>query len=137
VFVDWPYDPRRRDQNVLDVAVDPAGLLWVSTLDTIWVISGPPPVSADPEVRLAALSVAPNPFSSSSVVRIPGGVTLDRLEILDASGRRLREWNGPLRSSLVWDGRDRDGHEVPAGIYWFRAGSSGAVTVRRVVRLTP
>lgn len=137
VFVSWPPVSGQPPENVLDVTVGRDGRLWVSTNDTIWLIEGPPPVSSGPSIVGSRLEVAPNPFLDMARVRIPTGMTLDRLEILDASGRRLREWNGPLSGVISWNGRDRDGRDVPAGVYWIRALGSGRVAVKRIARLRP
>jgi len=36
--------------------------------------------------------------------------------------------------ALVWDGRDRDGHEAGAGIYFVRVSVPGTRFTRRIVR---
>jgi len=47
-----------------------------------------------------------------------------RLEVRDASGRRIRQWSGALRAgdtalriSVAWDGRSEDGSALQAGLY--------------------
>lgn len=80
---------------------------------------------------LASFRVTPTPFSGTLGVFAPGA---GRVQVLDASGRRVRELataGGPVQ----WDGRDEAGGAAPAGLYFVRfTGTAGSAT-RRVVRL--
>jgi len=42
---------------------------------------------------------------------------------------------GPTARSLVWNGRDGAGREVPSGIYWIRVTSGARTWNRSVIRL--
>lgn len=60
-----------------------------------------------------------------------------RVEVIDAGGRVLRTLFATAgEASIVWDGRDEEGHSVPVGAYWFRArgasGWNGAIAFRRL-----
>ncbi len=80
---------------------------------------------------LATFRVAPTPFTGTLTVVAPGS---GRVQVLDASGRRVRELV-TAGGELHWDGRDDSGGRTPAGLYFVRySGSRGSVT-RRVVRL--
>jgi YVTN family beta-propeller protein len=80
-------------------------------------------------------ALTPNPFTTSLAIRFPAGTVLERVDVLDLAGRRVRRWNGPVKGTVVWDGRDARGREAPAGIYMVRGvWASGAFT-SRVVRL--
>ena len=88
--------------------------VWVPALDTI--------------VQLGA----PRPNPSHGTIHIPvDGVTA--VTVFDVAGHRIRT----LRSSgdsdlIVWDGRDRDGRDVAAGMYFLRATRGSVTATRRV-----
>jgi subtilisin family serine protease len=80
---------------------------------------------------LATFRVTPTPFTGSLGVFAPGA---GRVQVLDASGRRVRELTtagGPVQ----WDGRDADGGPVAAGLYFVRFTGAAGTATRRVVRL--
>ena len=88
-----------------------------------------PPVII-PRVTMLGLA-SPNPFSRSAAIAFDlaqGGRV--QLDIYSVDGRRVRALADGMRDagqySLVWDGRDADGHNVAAGLYYVRfvAGSS-------------
>ncbi len=76
----------------------------------------------------------PNPFvgQTSLLVALPRAANL-RIDIIDASGRRVRElltdWLPAGLHARHWDGRDADGRRAPGGVYYCRirsdAGSAG------------
>jgi hypothetical protein len=69
---------------------------------------------------------APNPARGSARLRYdvpePGGAL--ELSVYDVTGRRVRAlWNGSQAAGshvVWWDGRDDQGHALPAGIYLVR-----------------
>ena len=65
----------------------------------------------------------PNPFNPSTTIRFDLPVATDvHLAVYDLLGREVaRLVDGQLGAGhhqQVWDGRDRDGHAVPTGIYF-------------------
>lgn len=96
------------------------------------VLDVPPP-------REEALSVriAPNPSPGRVVFTLAHAAGPVRVRILDPAGRQLalldRGNAGTSDGSLVWDGRDRDGHRVAAGLYLARVESAGHTLTRRLV----
>ena len=62
-----------------------------------------------------------------------------RLDIFDVSGKRLctlvDEDLGPGTRAVTWDGTARDGRPFPAGIYFAKLSSNGAVSTRKFVRV--
>lgn len=91
--------------------------------------SGPAPV------RLAQNS--PNPVVAATTIRFvlsnPADATL---ELFDASGRRVRQLvAGPLQSGaheIAWDGRDDLGHDLGAGVYFYRLRAGAFEQSRRL-----
>ena len=80
----------------------------------------------------------PTPFASSSLVAYElYTATNVRLVVYDAQGRSVRTLvratQMPGSYSVSWDGRDDGGHQVSAGVYWYRLqGAGGGQTVRTV-----
>jgi hypothetical protein len=63
-----------------------------------------------------------------------------RLSVLDASGRVVRKlWTGVIgpgqHMAAAWDGRDRDGRVMPAGLYWIALRGGKNVAALRVISL--
>lgn len=83
------------------------------------------------------LAAGPNPargivWADATLPRAASG----RLEVLDASGRRIRLLvDGRLAAGaqrFTWDGRRDDGGQVAAGVYFMRLVADGAWRSRRV-----
>jgi hypothetical protein len=72
------------------------------------------------------LRVSPNPFSSTTVIKISSKfkVQSSKFKVFDASGRLIRdlseEINGKSKVSLKWDGRDFNDKPVGPGLYFLR-----------------
>ena len=99
----------------------------------LYPVADPVAVGDLPTAR--GMTVAPNPFSASLAMRCPPGTVLERLEVLDLGGRRVRHWDGPLGEAAVWDGRDDHGRAVGAGVYLLRGAAVGRSFESRVVKL--
>ena len=67
------------------------------------------------------LSAWPLPFRSQLNLRIDTAGT-HQLEIVDASGRRIRRLGVTTdgQTPVTWDGRDARGRQVPSGVYFVR-----------------
>lgn len=81
----------------------------------------------------------PQPFREqvSVPVRIRGEIAF-HLEILDAAGRRVRILHSGEQQGdrvFTWDGRDRAGRELPAGMYIARLHADGIVHQQMLIRL--
>jgi len=122
---------------VLDVTVGPDGEIWAGGPGSIMrlypVEENTTGVGDPPPTR--GMTAAPNPFSASVALRCPSGTVLERLEVLDLGGRRVRRWNGPPGEAAVWDGRDDHGRVAPAGVYLVRGAAAGRTFESRVVKL--
>jgi len=91
--------------------------------------------------EVSLLPVLPNPARERCLIRFRGRRSFEaRIALWDAQGRSVRtlgEGSYPAGlHRLAWDGRDDRGRGLPAGVYFCRLRSSGAVSEQRVV-LTP
>ena len=73
----------------------------------------------------------PNPFNPTTTIVYRVEQTMDvRLEIYDASGRRVRRLvngsrPGPARYEVVWNGCNDDGRGVASGVYYVQLVTPG------------
>ena len=80
----------------------------------------------------------PNPFNPLTTIQFeipsPGWV---RVAIYDAAGREVAiladDRRGTGRYSTVWDGRDRNGRDLPSGVYFVRMMVDNFSTTRKAV----
>ena len=98
-----------------------------------------PVVDAPPSPLRARLRAWPNPFNPRVTIAWEGNVSAwsprDELEIVDVRGRvvaRLRGARDAAGVRYVWDGRDRSGRQVAAGVYWARVTVAGEAAVVKV-----
>lgn len=125
------------DAHVLDVTQGPDGRIWFSTFDQIWRVLEPAngPVSVAPVGIDGDLTIVPNPSAGSVSFGLTGTRAFDGLEIVDASGRRIRSWSGPLAGTVAWDGSTANGRRAATGVYWVRAMRDGRRITQRMVRI--
>ena len=101
-----------------------------------WYLSGQLSVPGPPLGSEFRLALSPNPARGEVAFSFtPEAQREWRLEILDPSGRRVRELargvGGPGAVSLRWDGRDATGAQVRSGIFWVRVTSGERQESRR------
>jgi flagellar hook assembly protein FlgD len=87
-----------------------------------------------------AMQGAPNPFRASTSLRLSLPTSgMVELTVLDVSGRSVRElahaWMPAGAHLIAWDGTDRDGRTVPAGVYLTRLKVGTASVTQRIVRI--
>ncbi len=98
-----------------------------------------PPVITPPEVpaEVPAISAYPNPFSDKIEVFFDIDIRqIIVMEIYDSFGKKIRDKKILLnegRRSVVWDGKDYEGHEVPSGQYIFKINTISDVKKVNVV----
>jgi len=86
---------------------------------------------------LYRLANHPNPFNPSTTIvyELPTAGPV-RLQVYDLRGHLVRtlrdEWALPGRHEAQWDGRDRDGRELPSAVYLSRLHAGGKVTMGRM-----
>jgi photosystem II stability/assembly factor-like uncharacterized protein len=87
-----------------------------------------------------AVSVHPNPFSSSTTISLTLGTrTTTAVSIFNVEGKLLKRLlagtAGPGRYDAVWDGRDDRGSVVPPGIYFARVRTASGESSAKVILL--
>jgi hypothetical protein len=104
---------------------DETPIYWDALIEAVEAL----PVSVEtPAERRTQLRAWPNPARHAIRFELPGGPGPREIEILDGAGRLIaRVAPGPLQT---WDGHDRRGHPVPAGIYFARVRGSSTESVR-------
>jgi hypothetical protein len=88
------------------------------------------------------LTVAPNPFTASTTIRLSGmayGAEGVELQIYNVSGRQVKVLPIPYSRfqavNLAWDGRDEAGQELPSGVYYLRLDAEKYSTIRKLMVL--
>lgn len=108
-----------------------------------WPPTGPTGVIATGS-RGARLEVAVSPNPSrhgfTAQLTLPGeGLRSVVVEVYDVHGARVATpWNataGAGPATVRWDGRDADGREAPAGVYFVRVTSAGETVTRKALVL--
>ncbi|NNF06200.1 MAG: T9SS type A sorting domain-containing protein, partial [Candidatus Eisenbacteria bacterium] len=92
---------------------------------------GPVEGRFEPNSRITLLSA--NPFQHSVGALLVG---VEKAVLMDVRGRLVREFQTSGASSRIhWDGRDRNGNRVPAGVYFLRVVGEGTIQTTRLVKL--
>jgi hypothetical protein len=83
---------------------------------------------------------SPNPFSNETAISfsLPPAGGGSSAEIYDLAGRLVRRLElspGERSGSILWDGTDESGREVPSSVYFVRLASGGQEARTRLVRL--
>jgi len=75
------------------------------------------------------VTMSPNPFRNRIEIRLAGKNSAAlkgkpvQLAIYATSGRLVKQVS--MKEKFVWDGKDADGHRLPAGIYFLRLNAGG------------
>ncbi len=118
--------------------------------DTVVIVGNNESLATGPNDRPSADQVAetfalhqniPNPFNPTTTIRfdVPpdgGAVTL---RVFDVGGRLVRTlvdgMESPGQKSVMWNGRNENGHPVATGTYFYRLTGPGFVETRKMVIL--
>ena len=132
-----------------DYDAQPGRTYWyrfdVIAADGQFLVYGPYPVEIGAEfARPVAATMFPNPVRNHAVVelRLGGRPDAPALEssaaLYDLQGRAVATLHrGPLRRGITrieWDGRDREGRALAAGLYFLRFATPQGTTITRIVR---
>lgn len=121
--------------NAADYALTTGRSVWTNNAGNSFTLNstatGAPEVSPASRLLVGDPQVVPNPFTTSTRVELQlSREAMATLVIVDAGGRHLGEIARSLpagTSSLSWDGRDRSGNALPAGMYFYRLEVGGTV----------
>jgi hypothetical protein len=130
-------------------AADFNGYMWImgggdetSTMNDVWYSSGLGVAEnrASPRPGMVDLNVQPNPFlKETRLAYSPTGARPVKVSIQDISGRQVRLLvNGIPKPGLrfvAWDGRDRTGENVSAGVYFALLSVGGHTIEKKLVKL--
>jgi len=89
----------------------------------------------DETIAPLKLCTAPNPFNTSTSISILGKEDIPtKAEIYNLKGQLVKSL-GSFQGSIVWDGKDNRGIDVPTGIYLVKANQDGNPAFRKVFRV--
>jgi hypothetical protein len=101
---------------------------------------GPYPVLApDMAISYRLSQNVPNPFSrtGSTTIHFTAEAGVDvKIRIIDAAGRLVRTMNSRAQRGdnwVTWNGTDRSGRRVPAGIYFYDIKAPGFSAERKML----
>ncbi|MBD3160610.1 MAG: T9SS type A sorting domain-containing protein [Candidatus Eisenbacteria bacterium] len=81
--------------------------------------------------------IRPNPSGGALAIRWTSPKAGWSLEVFDATGRLVRDLGrfGAGEHRMDWDGRDRAGRRLPAGVYFLRLKNGSETESRRISRI--
>lgn len=127
--------PGRIDEiRIYDRALSAAEIQSDMTIPILTAVdvspTSPPPSSA-------LVKAVPNPFTPSTRIRFRlASSERARLRVFDVAGRLVREFDlrqfSPGEHEVVWEGMDKSGARVSAGVYFARLDASGGTHMMRI-----
>jgi hypothetical protein len=79
------------------------------------------------------MAASPNPFTASISIRISHAA---RVRIMNIRGTMVEDFGKVGRNAVLqWDGADRQGKRMAAGIYWVRIDAGNKQLTRRVLKI--
>jgi hypothetical protein len=129
----WERSFLNRSERTITASIPSLGCYQLLTL-------GPHGLSEIDSRFFAALPPAPNPFRTTTHLRFETrDVRQVRIRIYDVAGRDIDHlfdsFEGPGVQDVPWSGRDRAGRLVPAGWYFYKIESRGAVVTGRILKV--
>jgi glucose/arabinose dehydrogenase len=123
------------DFNIVAFGEDQQGELYVAGINTgiISRVVGAATSAEEEQLQIGKLTLAPNPagdFVRLSLDVLQEGVYQFRL--LDATGRKLREWQDGVATGFV---KDISLKELPKGTYFLQLQKEGQILVRQIQKM--
>jgi len=109
-----------------------------------WIAAGTdvPPYADGERFEPLIVRAAPNPFRGETTIMMSQTrLGIPSIRIFDLSGRLVRDYDdlmwtaGSLDPLVQWDGRDNQGHDVPAGIYVLRVKTPTGTGTAKITRV--
>ncbi|HEX7320001.1 MAG TPA: T9SS type A sorting domain-containing protein [bacterium] len=90
--------------------------------------------------KFVMLNACPNPFARTTAITCgnTAGLGSPKLAIYNTAGRLVRTLSVPsgrTAACITWDGRNDEGKEANAGVYFCRFESNGSVRTEKLIRL--
>ncbi len=89
-----------------------------------------------PAISPIKLSIYPQPFAEN--VNILGESKAGgeiKMEIFNLRGQKVRSFNMPSGAKLTWDGKDESGKDLPASVYFLRAGQGSDFQTKKLIKI--
>ncbi len=89
-----------------------------------------------PAISPINISVYPQPFAGN--VNILGESKAGgeiKMEIFNLRGQKVRSFNMPSGAKLTWDGKDESGKDLPASVYFLRAGQGSDFRTKKLIKI--
>jgi len=118
------------------VVIQTTGYFSYTVAGDVYPLAGPAEGPGDPSASPGiALAAGPNPFHGVTTIRYHArdAARPARLRIFDADGRLVRGWDVRGAGELRWDGRDAQGREMAAGLYFVALDGRADANVARIV----
>jgi hypothetical protein len=113
------------------------GEIWAYRYNAPKAISGPPPTQEPPRALLA--QNAPNPFRQATAIPFElKARERVQLRVFDIHGRVVATLVDKTMEGLQevrWDGKNTQGHDVAAGVYWYELKAGSFRAARKMVLL--
>jgi hypothetical protein len=99
--------------------------------------TAPTGVGATPAYPSIAMTIGPNPFSALATIEftLSSPAKVD-VAVFTVTGARVRKLESAYYSagsgSVLWDGKDQNGRELPSGVYIVRFSGNSATVTQRV-----
>ncbi len=130
----WWYNHFTRDSiNVTDVnatiSLEP-GEWRIYTSKSLETAIG---IEENTSSAFSEINIYPNPFEAGITIKSKTGEAIESVVVLDYLGRTVWRKDGK-QTSVFWDGNDRNGASVAAGLYIIRVSVNGKVHSGKVVK---
>ena len=87
------------------------------------------------EKRREVVTITPNPFTNILKITV-SSQQISNMVIYDLTGRLVKGFQRQeLSNTILWDGKNNNGQQVPAGIYFIRFQSDLGVRTERIIKL--
>jgi hypothetical protein len=110
------------NSQVLAIAIGKDGTKWFGTANGLYRLTQTTGVSEVTNVDRSSLTIAPNPFNTHTNITISANNRSQvSLCVYSINGQKIRQLMSDFQlsgsHSVLWDGKDDNGHTVSSGVY--------------------